>query len=609
MVKNSQKPSADEKQKEARLSWKKTLRILRYLRPYISIEILLVCTMLLGVLLSLIDPLIIKIIIDNVLINSNLSLLNFMALVILLLFIFKAANRVLTSYSYAFVGQRILFDIRHQLYQHIQRLSLGFFSRTRTGEIISRVGNDVNSLQALVTGTVISALTDALTLVFICVIIFFLNWKLAILTIAVIPFFTVTLIIFNKRLRTKSKEVRERVADLLSFFQETISTIRLIKAFAKEKLEGRRHVRKSKKMMNVRIEMSMLGTLAAAVTSFCASMGSVAILWFGGYLVIKGELTIGGLVAFLTYSGRLFGPINNLVDLNITVQTAMASVDRIFEYLDLVPEIRDKEDAQPICITEGTVEYCDLAFFYQKDERHGHMVIEDISFTIRPGETLAIVGPSGSGKSTIANMLMRFYDPTRGSVRIDGTDIRDVKSRTLRKEIGIVSQETLLFNTTIRENLRYGNKKAKDEEIQEAAETAEIHEFIMSLKDGYDTVVGERGVKLSGGEKQRISIARAILKNPKILILDEATSSLDTESEKSIQQSLHKLKEKRTTLMIAHRLSTIVDADTIVVLRKGKIVESGTHHALIENKGFYQQLFLAQFRETSGQPDPARRKA
>jgi len=316
----------------------KALRILRYLRPYISLEILLVFTMLLGVLLSLIDPLIIKIIIDNVLINSNKSLLHFMAALILLLFVFKAANRILTSYSYTFVGQRILFDIRNQLYQHIQRLSLSFFSKTKTGEIISRVGNDVNSLQSIVTSTVISAITDSVTLVFICIIIFFLNWKLALLTISVLPFFTITLIIFNKRIRLKSKEVREKVADLVSFFQETIATMKLVKAFAKEKLESRRHVRKSKKMINLRIQMSLLGTLAGAVTSFCASLGSVLILWYGGYLVIEGELTIGGLVAFLTYSGRLFGPINGLVDLNITVQTAMASVDRIFEYLELSPK-------------------------------------------------------------------------------------------------------------------------------------------------------------------------------------------------------------------------------------------------------------------------------
>jgi len=578
----------------------KALRILRYLRPYISLEILLVFTMLLGVLLSLIDPLIIKIIIDNVLINSNKSLLHFMAALILLLFVFKAANRILTSYSYTFVGQRILFDIRNQLYQHIQRLSLSFFSKTKTGEIISRVGNDVNSLQSIVTSTVISAITDSVTLVFICIIIFFLNWKLALLTISVLPFFTITLIIFNKRIRLKSKEVREKVADLVSFFQETIATMKLVKAFAKEKLESRRHVRKSKKMINLRIQMSLLGTLAGAVTSFCASLGSVLILWYGGYLVIEGELTIGGLVAFLTYSGRLFGPINGLVDLNITVQTAMASVDRIFEYLDIEPEIRDKEDAKPLVITKGEVRFSNVSFFYRADERHDEMVLHDISFTIGPGETLAIVGPSGSGKTTIANLLMRFYDPGQGSIGIDGADLRDVKVKTLRKEIGIVSQETLLFNTTIKENLRYGNKNAGEAEVIAAAEAANIHKFISSLNEGYDTVVGERGVKLSGGEKQRVSIARAILKNPKILILDEATSSLDTESEKLIQQSISRLTEKRTTLMIAHRLSTIVDAGKIIVLRSGKVVESGNHQELIDHKGVYQKLFMSQFRETAG---------
>ena len=365
-----------------------------------------------------------------------------------------------------------------------------------------------------------------------------------------------------------------------------------------------RFLRLGKEMINLRINVGMLGALATSSAGFFVALGPALVLWYGGYRVMGGALTIGGLIAFYTYIGKLFSPVFRLAQLNVTFQSALASIDRIFEFLDVEPEVRDAPDAIPVRDITGEVRFEGVHFSYQP----GEPVLEDISFSVRRGERIAIVGPSGVGKTTIIDLMMRFYDPALGVITLDGTDIRKLAVTSLRSHIGIVSQETFLFNTTIGENIRYGNRKAGKEEIMEAAGKANIHDFIQELPEGYETLVGDRGVRLSGGERQRLSIARAILKDPRILILDEATSSLDSKSENLIQRALDPIMRDRTTITIAHRLSTVVDSDRILVLSRGRIVERGSHWDLLKEDGVYKMLWEEQMRSErehtrSGRPD------
>ncbi len=570
----------------------KIKRILKYLKPYWGMELEILVCMGIAVVLSLVDPLVIKVLIDNVFVERNLGLLNIIMLALIGLYIFRILFSIINSYLYNFVGQRILFDIRSQLFQHLEKLHMGFYSQTKTGEVVSRVNNDVASLQNIVTTTFINLITDLITVIAILAAVLYLDWRLTLVSLSVFPFFAFGIAYFSKKIRKKSKQVREKVADILNFFQETISGMKLIQSFGREKYEARRFLRKGKEMINLRIELGMLGSLAGSLAGFIAALGPALVLWYGGYRVIGGALSIGGLVAFYTYVGRLFGPVLRLARLNVTIQTAMASIDRIFEFLDINPQIKDAPSAITLSKARGDLQFEKVSFSYQP----GEPILQDISFQVRKGEKVAIVGPSGVGKTTIMNLICRFYDPSSGVIRLDGMDIRKVKLSSLRRQIGVVSQETFLFNTSIRENLRYGNMKATDEEIIEAAQRANIHDFISNLPEGYETQVGDRGVRLSGGERQRLSIARAILKDPRILILDEATSSLDSQAENLIQKALQPLMQNRTTITIAHRLSTVVNSDKILVLSQGRIAESGTHWELLEKGGIYRTLWDEQMK-------------
>lgn len=576
-----------------RLSREKLGRILRYVKPYWQTELEILVCMALTVALTLVTPLVIKILIDNVFVEGNYKLLNIIMIALLGIYVVRGFFTIITSYLFSYVGQRILFDVRNELYQHLEKLHMAFYTDTKTGEIIARVNDDVASLQDIVTSTFVNIVTDLLTLLAILAVIFYLDWKLAIVSLTVFPLFFFSISYFTRRIRRKSREVREKIADLVDFFQETISGMKLIQSFVREKYEARRFVRIGKEMINLRIDLAMIGALANSVAGFIVALGPALVLWYGGYRVIGGALSIGGLVAFYAYVEHLFDPILRLAQVNITVQTALASVDRIFEFMDIEPEIRDAPDAVSLEDVRGEIEFDRVSFAY----RSGEKVLQDVSFTVRPGERVAIVGPSGVGKTTIINLLCRFYDPVSGSINLDGKDIRKIKLSSLRKHIGIVSQETFLFNTSIRENLRYGNLRATDAEIVEAARKANIHSFIESLPDGYETIVGDRGMKLSGGERQRLSIARAILKNPRILILDEATSSLDSISENLIQRALEPLVSERTTITIAHRLSTVVESDKILVLSDGRIAESGTHSQLLVSGGIYSRLWQEQIKK------------
>lgn len=575
-------------------------RLLGYFKPYSGYIFEVFIFMLIGIILSLLDPLIIKIIIDNALTNKNINLLSTLAIGLIAIFIFKGVIKVLIEYLCAYSGNRILFDIRNHLFQHLEKLSLSFYSSQKTGEIISRLDHDVTSLKEIFTETIIFLIMDLIIVLGIIVIIFCLNWKLALLTISFLPFFYLSLMFFNKRIYGKSKKSKEKTADIISFFQEIISGIILVKAFAREKYEARRHLKKSKELINLDIDLTVINTLMMVTTGLFFSLGTTSVLWYGGYQVIKGVMSIGSLVAFYTYIGRVFLPIQRLFRVNITIQSIRASADRIFEFLDI--KVKDEKGIDYVVLKniKGNIIFNDVSFAYNSND----FSIKNISFKLHPGEIIALAGPSGSGKTTIINLILRFYDPNSGHITIDGYDLKDLNLKYVRKNIGIAFQDSILFNCTIKENLKYGNNKATDKDMIEIASIVHIHDFIKQLPKGYSTIIGERGFKLSGGQKQRISLARALLKNPKILILDEATSWIDSQNEFYIFNSLKDFLKERTTIIITHRLYTIMNVNKIIVLSEGEILEVGNHTSLYKNCDIYKTLCDKQFVESGSNLPP-----
>jgi ABC-type multidrug transport system fused ATPase/permease subunit len=562
-------------------------RIIRYLRPYLALELAVAFILIIVIILGLVDPLVLKVLIDNVLVDRNVTLLNIIVIGMTGLFLLRGVLNILSGYLYHFIGQRILLDIRQSLFTHLERLELGFFHNTKAGEIMSRVNDDVEKLQNIVTSTFISLITDLVTLVAILALIIFLDWRLTLISMTLIPFIFVSQVHLGKKIKAKSRETREKSAEILSFFQEVIVGIKIVQSFVKERFEARRLLRKSKELVHLRVRLGVLGSLTSSVAGFLTSLGPMSILLYGGYEVIHGRLSIGGLIAFYTYVIRLFGPIFRLAQHNVTIQTAMASIERIFEYLDIEPQIRDLPSGRTLSHIDGHVAFREVAFSYDHDKP----ILNNLSFEVYPGQKVAVVGRSGKGKSTIISLLCRFYDPQAGCILLDNHDIRELRLSFLRKQIGIVSQETMLFNATVLENIRYGDSRADEGRIIEAAKKAHIHDLIISLPLKYETIIGDRGVRLSGGECQRLSIARSILKNSRILILDEAMSSLDAKSERLIQASLEPFMKNRTSIIVAHRLSAIVDVDNIFVLDEGRMVESGRHEELMLRGGIYRMLW------------------
>lgn len=500
------------------------------------------------------------------------------------------------SVSHGFImarlGQTLIFDMRNHIYQHLQKLSLRYFENRKTGDIMSRVVNDVNSLEAVMVGPVIGFITDIFTVIWILYFCLSFDWQLTVLSLVVGPILIPPTVVFGMIIRKTFRLLREKVGELNALIQDNLSGIRIIKGFAREEQEFDRFRQKNdeNRMLNIRI-----GRLMAAfrpALGILTQAGSLIVLLYGGIKVLKGEMTAGMFVVFFPYIGRLYGPIMGLTRFYTFIQRALASVERVFEVLDTEPDIADKEDAIELPVIRGQVEFRNVSFSYSGDME----VLKDVSLKAQPGQMVAFVGPSGAGKTTAANLVPRFYDPTEGDIFIDNHNLKDVKMKSLRKQMGIVLQEPFLFNDTIKASIGYGKLGATDEEIIEAAKAANAHEFIQELPKGYETVVGERGIKLSGGQRQRISIARAILANPRILILDEATSSVDTETEMLIQSAIQRLVKDRTTFVIAHRLSTIHNADLIVVLDKGNVVEMGTHDELLTTGGLYSRLHAVQFR-------------
>lgn len=524
--------------------------------------------------------------------NSIVVTLAFLAASFILMHIFHTGIMLVHGFITSELGQRLIYDMRNQLYDHIQRFPLQYFENTKTGDIMSRLMNDVNSLEQAVVGPVITFITDMFKFGWILYFCLKLDWQLTSIALFVCPFISLCTYNFGKRIRKVFRSLRDKTAELNSLIQDNISGVRVIAGFAKEAEEMERFRKKNYENYNLYVRILKLVSTLRPVVDLITETGAVVVICLGGYKVLQGQLSAGTFVIFFPYLQMMYSPITGLTRFYNQVQRAIASTERIFEILDTPCELKDSPNAIDLPPVRGVVEFQHVHFMYNK----GMEVLTDITIQARPGQMIAFVGPSGSGKTTLTKLIPRFYDPTKGEILIDGHNIKAVRLHSLRKQMAMVLQESFLFNDTVKVNIAYARSDALDREIEEAARAANAHDFIIELPNGYDSVIGERGVKLSGGQKQRIAIARAILANPRILILDEATSSVDTETEQLIQNAIYHLIKNRTTFVIAHRLSTILHADLIVVLEKGRIVETGLHHELLASGGLYKKLFEMQFR-------------
>ncbi len=569
-------------------------RLLTYLWPYWKRLLVSVICMLFVSASNLIVPWIIKDMVDDVLMAKNVQMLYAIIVAILVIFAIRGLTTFGHRYLMGYIGQRVITDLRARLFAHLQKLSISYYDKRRTGEIMSNLTNDIQALQTAIVDNFITLVQESAIFLGSFASMIYLQWKLTALCLVIVPLVSFTIKFFGKKLHSSGGVVQERLADVTSMLQETIMGVRIVRSFNRtaHEIERFRAVNESNFKANVKtIQQSSQLT---PFVEFFSALAVVAIIWYGGMSVIDGVMTSGELIAFLIYAINLANPTRRVAEAFGNIQKSLAAADRIFAILDTKPEVAQKEGAPLLTVGKGRVEFRHVAFYYEE----GNPVLTDVNFTAEPGQTVAIVGPSGSGKTTIANILPRFYDVTGGEVLIDGTDIRDVTIGSLREAIGLVPQDTLLFNTTIKNNILYGRLDANDEEIWAAVRAANAETFIRALPDGIETKVGDRGLMLSGGQRQRIAIARALLKNPAILILDEATSALDTESEKIVQDALDKLMIGRTSFVIAHRLSTIRGADQILVINHGVIAERGTHDELMEKGGLYHELYMMSQRQT-----------
>lgn len=540
-------------------------------------------------LLNLVVPQVIRYTIDNVIPSMDLGLLWWVAGVVVATSITSGVVTFGRSYLMALAGQRVIFTLRNHLYEHLQELSMRFFDNRRTGELMSRVTNDVNALQQLITSGVMEIFTDILTFVIIVALLLWTDWQLTLVLLLSFPLMILTTRFFAGRIRGAYREVQESIANVNEHLQETISSIRVVKSFANEEYEIDRFTEYNRKSMESNINAVRLWSVFFPLIDLMNHLGTVVVVGFGARQVMLGRISVGTLVAFLAYLDQLHRPIRRFGRIMNVIQQGAAASERIFEILDTEPDVQEKPGAVDLPRIEGHIRFENVTFSYDGERD----ALKDFSLEIKPGTTVALVGPSGAGKTTVANLVARFYDPDEGRILVDGYDLKDVTLKSLRGQMGIVSQEIILMHGTVKENIAYGRPSATDAEIVEAAKAANAHDFIMEFPEGYDSLIGERGVKLSGGQRQRIAIARAVLKDPRLLILDEATSQLDSESEHLIQQALTRLLKGRTSIVIAHRLSTIEGADDIVVLNEGLLVESGTHHELLQSAGRYAALHAA----------------
>ena len=562
-------------------------KILRYAKPYKKgIAFAFLCLVVTSVI-TLVLPLLVRNMINVVVVEKNAAALNSLTLDIIAVIAFQMLFGITQNYILGFVGNRMTADFRMELFNHIQSLSLRFFQERRVGEIISRMSNDISVIQKALVSIPVAVLRQSITLVGGLAIVFYLNWKLTGLILIVLPPLMLFARIFGKRLRTLAGQVQDQLARAMVVLEEVISSIKVVKSYNREAYEKQRFEECIETAFEAEVKKVKVSAFFGPFVLFLTFLVSALLVWYGGRQVMAGATTPGELAAFFLYAIIIAGPIGTFVRLYTQSQEALGAIRRVYEILDTKPLIRDPENPVIFDQVEGAIEFDHVSFGYRKDVP----VLKDVSLQVRPGEQVALVGPSGAGKSTVVQLVHRFFDVDAGTIRVDGHDIREIALKTFLNHVALVPQETLLFGGTIRENIMYGKLDATDEELDRAARSANAYDFIENLDQGYDTVVGEKGVKLSGGERQRIAIARALLKDPKILILDEATSSLDNQSEMLIQDALDHLMRGRTTLIIAHRLSTVHNADRIIVLDKGRVVETGNHKELMASEGLYCKLY------------------
>jgi subfamily B ATP-binding cassette protein MsbA len=525
--------------------------------------------------------------------SSSLVALERICLVILILYFLKGLFTYLLAVTSVSIEVRVIRDLRNALYMHLHKLSLSYFHSSRTGQIVSRITHDVTLVRMSISTGFLQAMRDLLVVAVLGFMVFFISWRLALAAFVMIPIITVVIGRIGRRLRGYSTKLQEKTADVTSVLQETLSGIRVVKAFGMESFESAKFMGHTEGHLVASMQRQRAASLAPALTEFLGTFGGLVVLWYGGRQVIRGEMLQPEMfLIFLAAMLSIIKPAKTLSQASTKIQEGIAAGKRIFEILDQEPEITDAPDAVDIDrIAEG-IEFESVSFSYNGSDR----VLSDISFKVAKGQVVAIVGPSGAGKSTLVDLIPRFHDPSSGSVRIDGQDIRRVSVASLRALMGIVTQETILFNDTVRNNIAYGLEDVDLSVVQDAARAANAHDFISAFPEGYDTVVGDRGVKLSGGERQRLAIARAILKDPQVLIFDEATSALDTESEKLVQEAIERLLSSRTNFVIAHRLSTVTHADLILVIADGRIVETGRHEELLAAGKVYRKLYDLQFK-------------
>lgn len=567
-------------------------RLFSYLRPYWLMMLAAIIATLIGSGIGLIFPLVLQDLINTVFSSGTIQQLNQITLILIGAFLIRAVFYYFQSYWLAFIGERIVVDLRSQVYDHLQMMSLRFYTDRRVGELVSRLSSDVTVLRTALTNNVATVLSQTVTFIGSLVLMLILNWQLTLFILVLAPLLIASAAIFGIRLRRLSTVVQDQLAVSTAIAEESLSNVRVVKAFNRETYESQRYDEQIRSTFQATMQANVWRSGFGALVSFLGFASLGMILWFGGREVLAGRLSAGSLIAFLIYGINIAASLGSFTALYTQLQEAAGATSRIFELLDEKPDIAEIPAAIPLPALRGHIKFESVIFAYPGSQH----VIHGIDLEIQPGEVLALVGPSGAGKSTLFNLIPRFYDPTSGVVQIDGLDLRQVTLSSLRSQIGYVPQETQLFSGTIRENLRYGKLDASDEEIEVAVRAANVEEFIVNLPDGFDTVVGERGVKLSGGQRQRIAIARAILKDPRILLLDEATSSLDSESEGLVQEALDRLMVNRTTVIIAHRLSTVHRANRIAVLDAGYLVELGSHAELMAADGLYARLYRMQFR-------------
>ena len=568
-------------------------RMLKFLRPYkLRLSLAFIATVA-GAALSLVFPEVIQRVVDSVLEQGNGHLLNQVTLFLIFVFLLRAFASGIERYFLNWVGERVVVDVRTALFHHLLNMSLRFYSEHRVGELASRLSSDVTVMRSLLVNNVNTLIQQSLVALGAVGVMLFLNWRLTLFIVGLIPLLVIAGFVTGIYLRRYSVRRQDELANALIVTEEVFQGIRETKGFVRERFESERHDSAIWRSFDATLMLIKLRALFGPAVIFLGLASLAAILWFGGQEVLAGRLSGGELIQFLFYGVTVAASFGALVNLYTQFEEAIGATRRIFDLLDTGADIVDAPGAISLQTVEGRITFDDVYFAYEPE----NVVLSGINLDIAPGEIVALVGPSGAGKSTMFNLIPRFYDPDAGAVCVDGIDVRMISADSLRHQIGIVSQETLLFGGTIRENIRYGRLTATDEEIFAAATAANAHTFISELPAGYETIVGERGMKLSGGQRQRVAIARAILKDPCILLLDEATSSLDNESEYLVQEALARLLKDRTTVIIAHRLSTVRIADRIAVLNHGSIVQSGTHDQLMAEGGLYKNLYEMQFRD------------